>query len=154
MALELRHVTKRAGAEVHIHETDFVLEQGTFNILLGTTLAGKTTLMQLMAGLDRPTTGEIWYRGKDVAGVPVQKRNVSMVYQQFINYPNFTVYENIASPLRVAGLPESEIKARVKGTAELLRLIPMLERRPNQLSGGQQQRTAIARALVKNSDIS
>ncbi len=72
---------------------------GHFNTLLGPTLSGKTTLMQLMAGLDRPTTGEIWFRGQNVTGVPVQKRNVSMVYQQFINYPNFTVYENIASPL-------------------------------------------------------
>ena len=85
------------------------LEEGTFNILLGTTLAGKTTLMQLMAGLDKPSSGEVWFRGKNVTGVPVQKRNVSMVYQQFINYPNFTVYENIASPLRVAGMAQDEI---------------------------------------------
>ena len=79
-------------------------------MLLGTTLAGKTTLMQLMAGLERPTSGEIFFRGKNVTGVPVQKRNVAMVYQQFINYPNFTVYENIASPLRVAGMPAGEIE--------------------------------------------
>ena len=89
-----------------------VIEEGTFNILLGTTLAGKTTLMQLMAGLDRPTSGEIWFDGKNVTGVPVQKRNVSMVYQQFINYPNFTVYENIASPLRVAGMSRDEDRQR------------------------------------------
>jgi glycerol transport system ATP-binding protein len=153
MSLEFRSVTKRVGAEVHIHETDLVLEQGTFNILLGTTLAGKTTLMQLMAGLDRPTTGDVWFRGKNVVGVPVQKRNVSMVYQQFINYPNFTVYENIASPLRVAGMAEGAIDERVRKVAELLRLAPMLQRRPSELSGGQQQRTAIARALVKDSDL-
>ena len=79
--------------------------EGTFNVLLGTTRAGKTTLMQLMAGLERPTAGEVCFRGQNVSGVPVQKRNVAMVYQQFINYPNFTVYENIASPLRVAGMP-------------------------------------------------
>ena len=85
--------------------------------------------------------------------MPVQKRNVAMVYQQFINYPNFTVYENIASPLRVAGLPAAEIKAKVGKAAELLRLTPMLQRRPTELSGGQQQRTAIARALVKDSDL-
>jgi ABC-type sugar transport system ATPase subunit len=99
---ELRNVTKRVGAETFIHATNLVFEQGSFNILLGTTLAGKTTLMQLMAGLEQPTSGEIWYQGKNVARVPVQKRNVSMVYQQFINYPNFNVYDNIASPLRVA----------------------------------------------------
>src|SRR3954470_16018190 len=153
MTLELRQVTKRVGADVHIHETDLVLREGSFNILLGTTLAGKTTLMQLMAGLERPTSGEIWFRGRDVTGVPVQRRNVSMVYQQFINYSNFSVYENIASPLRVAGMTRSEIDARVRKVADLLRLSPMLNRRPNELSGGQQQRTAIARALVKDSDI-
>ena len=153
MSLEFRSVTKRVGAEVHMHETDLVLEEGTFNILLGTTLAGKTTLMQLMAGLDRPTTGEVWFRGRNVVGVPVQKRNVSMVYQQFINYPNFTVYENIASPLRVAGMAERAIDERVQKVAEVLRLTSMLQRRPTELSGGQQQRTAIARALVKDSDL-
>lgn len=153
MSLELKHVTKRVGADIYIHETSLTLEKGTFNILLGTTLAGKTTLMQLMAGLDHPTSGEIWFDGKNVTGIPVQKRNVSMVYQQFINYPNFSVYENIASPLRVAGMAEAEIDKRVQQAAELLRLKPMLKRRPNELSGGQQQRTAIARALVKDSDM-
>ena len=153
MSLELRSVTKRVGADIHIHETSLVLEAGTFNTLLGSTLAGKTTLMQLMAGLERPTTGEVLFRGKIVTGVPVQQRNVTMVYQQFINYPNFNVYDNIASPLRVAGVAQAEIDRRVRGTAEILRLTPMLKRMPSELSGGQQQRTAIARALVKDSDL-
>jgi len=153
MSLELNKVTKRVGAEVHIHETSLILEEGSFNTLLGPTLSGKTTMMQLMAGLDRPTSGEIRFRGQDVTGVPVQKRNISMVYQQFINYPNFNVYDNIASPLRVAGMTGREIDERVMRVAELLRLKPMLKRRPSELSGGQQQRTAIARALVKDSDI-
>jgi glycerol transport system ATP-binding protein len=153
MALELKNVTKRVGAEVYIYETNLVIEEGTFNILLGSTLAGKTTLMQLMAGIQAPTSGSILNDGKDVTGVPVQKRNVSMVYQQFINYPNFTVYENIASPLRVAGLEKTAIDKRVRSTADLLRLTPMLDRRPAELSGGQQQRTAIARAIVKDSDL-
>jgi glycerol transport system ATP-binding protein len=153
MSIELRNVTKRRGSEVHIYETDLVLSDDGFNILLGTTLAGKTTLMQLMAGLERPTTGEIWFRGKNVTGIPVQQRNVSMVYQQFINYPNFNVFENIASPLRVAGLAEGEIRKRVMGVSDLLRLSPMLSRRPSELSGGQQQRTALARALVKDADL-
>jgi glycerol transport system ATP-binding protein len=146
-------VTYRVGADVHIGETSLVLEDGTFNILLGPTLAGKTTLMQIMAGLIEPSSGEVLFRGRNVRGVPVQKRNVAMVYQQFINYPNFTVFENIASPLRVAGAPAAEIREKVVRTAELLRLTPMLDRRPAELSGGQQQRTAIARALVKDSDL-
>jgi glycerol transport system ATP-binding protein len=153
MTLELRNVTKRVGAETHIHETSLVLSEGSLNVLLGPTLAGKTTLMLLMAGLERPTGGEIWFRGKNVTGVPVQKRNVSMVYQQFINYPNMSVRDNIATPLRVAGLEAAEIEKRVGTAAELLRLTPMLNRRPTELSGGQQQRTAIARAIVKDSDI-
>ena len=153
MTLELRHVSKSVDGVVHIHDTNLVLEDGAFNILLGTTLAGKTTLMQLMAGLDRPSSGEVWFGGRNVTGVAVQKRNVSMVYQQFINYPHLTVYDNIASPLRVAGLADKEIRARVSSVAELLRLVPMLGRKPAELSGGQQQRTAIARALVKDSDL-
>jgi glycerol transport system ATP-binding protein len=153
MPLELKNVTKRVGAEVYIYETNLVIEEGTFNILLGSTLAGKTTLMRLMAGIQTPTSGSILNEGKDVTGVPVQKRNVSMVYQQFINYPNFSVYENIASPLRVAGLEKREIDKRVRAVSDLLRLTPMLDRRPMELSGGQQQRTAIARAIVEDSDL-
>jgi glycerol transport system ATP-binding protein len=153
MSLELIKVTKRVGADTHIHETSLTLEAGSFNVLLGTTLAGKTTLMQLMAGIQKPTSGAIRFGGKDVTRNPVQKRNVSMVYQQFINYPNFNVFENIASPLRVAGLAADEIDRRVGKAAELLRLTPMLQRRPNELSGGQQQRTAIARAIVKDSQL-
>jgi len=153
MSLELRQVTRRVGGDVHIHETSLTLAPGSFNTLLGPTLSGKTTLMQMMAGLERPTTGAVHFAGLSVNGVPVQKRNVAMVYQQFINYPNMTVYENIASPLRVAGLARPEIERRVRETAELLRLTPMLERLPSELSGGQQQRTAIARALVKDSDL-
>lgn len=153
MSLDLKNVTKRVGADTHIHETSLRFEDGSFNILLGTTLSGKTSLMQLMAGLDRPSSGEVWFADKNVTGIPVQKRNVSMVYQQFINYPNFSVYENIASPLRVAGMAQAEIDKRVQQAADLLRLGPMLKRRPSELSGGQQQRTAIARALVKDSDM-
>ncbi len=153
MSLELKSITKTVGADTHIHATDLVLERGSFNILLGTTLSGKTTLMQLMAGLERPSTGEVWFDGTNVTGVPVQQRNVSMVYQQFINYPNMSVYENIASPLRVARLPAAEIDRRVKTVSEMLRISTMLDRRPHELSGGQQQRTAMARALVKDSDL-
>jgi glycerol transport system ATP-binding protein len=153
MALELKHLTKRVGAETHIHETNLVLAEKGFNILLGTTLSGKTTLMQLMAGIDKPTAGEIWFKGANVTGMPVQKRNVAMVYQQFINYPNFTVYDNIASPLRVARVPKAEVRDRVEQVAALLQLTPLLKRMPSELSGGQQQRTAMARALVKDAGL-
>ena len=106
-----------------------------------------------MAGLEQPTTGEIWFRGRNVTGVIPRKRNVSLVHQFFINYPTMSVYDNIASPLRVARLAKAEIDRRVRETADLLHLTPMLARRPQELSGGQQQRTALARAIVKSSDL-
>ena len=153
MSLELKRVEKKIGQDTHIYRTDLTFEKNTINILLGSTLAGKTTLMQIMAGLDKPTSGEIWFNNKDVTGQAVQKRNVSMVYQQFINYPNFTVYDNIASPLKITGIRSDEIKKRVGEVSELLKLSDMLNKKPNELSGGQQQRTALARALVKDSGL-
>jgi glycerol transport system ATP-binding protein len=153
MSVELRNVTKKSCLETHIYETDLKFEEGGFNILLGTTLSGKTTLLRLMAGLEKPSQGEVWFNDQNVTGVAVQKRNVAMVYQQFINYPNMTVYENIASPLRVMRSSATVIKERVGEVAELMKLSPMLDRMPNELSGGQQQRTALARALVKQADL-
>jgi glycerol transport system ATP-binding protein len=151
--LELRNVSKTVGAETHISDVSLTLAHGSLNVLLGPTLSGKTSLMRLMAGLDVPTSGSVWFDGKDVTGMAVQKRNVAMVYQQFINYPALTVYENIASPLRVAGKDEATIDREVRKAADLLRLTPYLERTPLNLSGGQQQRTALARAIVKNASL-
>ncbi len=153
MAIELRNVSLRVGAETHIYETELSLPAGQFNILLGTTLSGKTTLMRLMAGLEKPTSGKLLVNGEDVTGIPVQKRSVAMVYQAFINYPSFSVYENIASPLKVAGLPKNQIAEKVHRFADLLGLTPMLNRLPSELSGGQQQRIALARALVKGAEL-
>lgn len=153
MSLELKRVEKKVGQNTHIYRTDLSFQKNSINILLGSTLAGKTTLMQIMAGLEKPTNGEIWFDNKNVTGMAVQKRNVSMVYQQFINYPNFTVFENIASPLKITGIKSDEINERVGKVAELLKLSGMLNKKPDELSGGQQQRTALARALVKDSDL-
>jgi len=153
MTLELRNVVKRVGAETHIFDTSLTLATEGFNVLLGATGAGKTTLIKLMAGLEQPTSGEIWFNGENVTGRSPQRRNVSLVHQFFINYANMSVYENIASPLRVARMDRREIERRVGETAELLRLTPMLGRRPSELSGGQQQRTALARAIVKDSGL-
>ena len=153
MSLELKSVEKKVGTETHIYPTNLKLEKNTINVLLGSTLAGKTTLMQIMAGLDKPTGGEIWFNEENVTGTKVQKRNCSMVYQQFINYPNFTVFDNIASPLKITNINSKEIKERVGKVAELLKLSTMLNKKPDELSGGQQQRTALARALVKDSDL-
>lgn len=153
MTLELRNVSKVVRGEAHISDVSLTLQHGTLNVLLGPTLSGKTTLLRLMAGLDQPTSGQVLWDGADVTGVPVRKRSVAMVYQQFINYPTLSVYENIASPLRVAGRPKDEIDRRVREVAELLRLTPLLNRTPLELSGGQQQRTALARALAKRAGL-
>jgi len=153
MALELQAVSRVVKGQTHIAPTTLTLEKGTMNVLLGPTLSGKTSLMRLMAGLDAPTTGRILWHGTDVTGVRVQDRKVAMVYQQFINYPGLTVYENIASPMRLMGKDRAEIDRAVRATAEMLKLTPMLDRKPLELSGGQQQRCALARALVKGAGL-
>ena len=153
MSLELKNVTKVVGVETHIYQTTVKFEPRDFNILLGATNAGKSTLIRLLAGLEKPTSGQVIFDGEDVTGMSPQKRNISLVHQFFINYPHMTVYDNIASPLRIARVASSEIHKRVCETAELLQLENMLERRPSELSGGQQQRTALARAIVKQSKV-
>lgn len=149
MSLRLDSVERRVGKEVWIHETSLELEAGELYVLLGPTLAGKTSIMRLMAGLDRPTSGRILMDSQDVTGMPVQRRGVAMVYQQFINYPTMSVFDNIASPLRIKGESRATIDRRVRETAEMLHIEHLLGRLPAELSGGQQQRLAIARALVK-----
>lgn len=153
MTLELHNVSKVVRGETHIRDVSLRLERGSLNVLLGPTLSGKTSLMRLMAGLDEPTSGRVVMDGTDVTGWPVRKRSVAMVYQQFINYPTLSVWENIASPLKVAGRPKDEIERKVAEAAKLLRIDKMLDRTPLELSGGQQQRTALARALVKGADL-
>jgi len=153
MALELKSVSRVVKGQVHVQPTDLALEKGTMNVLLGPTLSGKTSLMRLMAGLDAPTTGRIYWHGQDVTGQQVQDRKVAMVYQQFINYPGMSVYDNIASPMRLMGKSQAEIDRAVRSTAEMLKLTPMLTRKPLELSGGQQQRCALARALVKGAGL-
>ncbi|MEO1536166.1 MAG: ABC transporter ATP-binding protein [Pseudomonadota bacterium] len=151
MTIELKEATKSVRGITHIKPTSLTLETGHFNVLLGQTGAGKTSLIKLMAGLDPLASGQILMDGEDVSKQTTQKRNISLVHQFFVNYPHMTVFENIASPLRVAGMAKSEIDGRVQEAADILQLGPMLKRRPQELSGGQQQRTALARAIAKES---
>ena len=151
--LRLANIARRVDSHNALRDISLELKRGELNILLGPTLSGKTSLMRVMAGLDRPDSGELTFDGESVIGVPVQRRELAMVYQQFINYPSLSVYENIASPLRVAGLDKQEIEARVAQAAQLLKLEPYLNRKPANLSGGQQQRVALARALVKRASL-
>lgn len=152
MSLVLRNVERMTGPERVLHPCSLDLAPGTLLTLLGPVRAGKTSLMRVMAGLDQPSAGRVLQDGVDVTGMDVRRRSVSMVYQQFINYPNFTVFDNIASPLVVAGgLDRRERNRRVHDMAERLGLTPYLKRLPAELSGGQQQRCALARAMVKAS---
>jgi glycerol transport system ATP-binding protein len=154
MELMLKGIEKRVGAQAYLYGLDLALVPRAVTVLLGATQAGKTTLMRLMAGLDAPSAGRILADGQDVTGVPVRQRNVSMVYQQFINYPSMTVADNIASPLRLRGAhTPAAIEARVAELAAKLHIEPFLKRLPAELSGGQQQRVALARALAKKAPL-
>ncbi len=150
MTLVLEGVSKIVAGQTHIHPTDLTLQNGTMNVLLGPTLSGKTSLMRLMAGLDTPHSGRVIWNGKDVTGQRVQDRKVAMVYQQFINYPSMTVFENIASPLRLMRMSADEIKRAVHEAADLMQLTPFLDRKPLVFSCGLQQRCALARVLLKH----
>ena len=154
MELKLERIEQRIGAQTHLYPLDLVLVPRAVTVLLGATQAGKTTLMRLMAGLDAPSAGRVVVDGLDVTGMPVRKRNVSMVYQQFINYPSMTVADNIASPLRLHGSHDrAAIGSRVAELAAKLHIEPFLQRLPAELSGGQQQRVALARALAKKAPL-
>ncbi|HJV02787.1 MAG TPA: ABC transporter ATP-binding protein [Burkholderiaceae bacterium] len=153
MILELKDISLRVGPETYLYPMDLKLVPGTINVLLGPTQAGKTSLMRVIAGLDRPTEGRVLVDGKDVTGVSVRDRNLAMVYQQFVNYPAMTVYENIAAPLRLQRCPAAEIDQRVREIATKLHIDHLLQRLPGALSGGQQQRCALARALVKRAPL-
>jgi glycerol transport system ATP-binding protein len=151
MELKLERIEQKVGAMAHLYPLDLQLVPRAVTVLLGATQAGKTTLMRVMAGLDKPSAGRVLADGADVTGMPVRERNVAMVYQQFINYPSMTVADNIASPLKLRG--EQGIAQRVQELAEKLHIEPFLKRLPAELSGGQQQRVALARALAKKAPL-
>jgi len=127
VSVTLEHVTRTVDGIPTIRDVSLTLERGTLSVLLGPTLSGKTSIMRLLAGLDKPATGRVLVEGKDVTGFDVRQRSVAMVYQQFINYPSLTVYENIASPLRLRkDMGRSVIDRRVRETAAALRLDHLL----------------------------
>ena len=151
MQLTLEQVGKTVGPDIHLHPLDLALVPGAVTVLLGATQAGKTSLMRVMAGLDRASSGRVLVDGRDVTRASVRERDVAMVYQQFVNYPSMTVAQNIASPLKLRG--ETDIDRRVHELAARLHIDPFLSRLPAELSGGQQQRVALARALAKRAPL-
>jgi glycerol transport system ATP-binding protein len=155
MGIELERVSMLWNGKPYLKDVSLTIEDGDFVTFLGQTGSGKTSLLRILAGIQKPDKGRIIVDGVDVTGLEVQKRSVAMVYQQFINYPSFTIYENIASPLRVSKVKfsEKEIDQKVRSTAALLGLTSILDHLPEEVSGGQKQRTAIARALVKDANL-
>jgi glycerol transport system ATP-binding protein len=152
MGIILEGVTKSFQGRTVLDAISLEVNDGDFVSLLAPTGEGKTTLLRIMAGVEKPDRGRVFYDGEDVTDTPVQKRNIAMVYQWFVNYPSMTVYDNVALPLRAARrrLADPEIDAKVRQTAKLLKIDHVLDHLPAELSGGQQQRLAIARALVKD----
>jgi glycerol transport system ATP-binding protein len=147
MQLTLEAISKEVLAQTWLYEMSIVPRSGAVTVLLGATQSGKTSLMRIMAGLDVPSAGRVLVDGQNVTGMPVRERNVAMVYQQFINYSSLTVYDNIASPMKLRG--DRNIDQRVRELAAKLHIEMFLDRYPAALSGGQQQRVALARALAK-----
>lgn len=127
-------------------------ENGSLNVILGKSGCGKTTLLRCLLG-KIPYEGSILFDGMDVSKLPLEKRSIAYVSQEYGLYPHFTVFENIAFPLKLLGAPRKEIEERVDAVADELGLTACLSRKPRYLSGGQQQRAAIARALVKEPEV-
>ncbi len=132
-----------------LKELNATFEDGTVNVILGKSGCGKTTLLRALLGkIDYE--GDIYFDGNSISGLPLDKRNMAYVSQEYALYPHFSVFENIAFPLKLLGTPRKEIEERVKSLASDLGLTACLSRKPRCLSGGQQQRVAIARALIKD----
>ena len=146
--LEIRGVTRRFGDFVAVDNVSLSMEAGEFFCLLGPSGCGKTTLLRMIAGFDAPNGGSIWLDGKDMTGVPPEKRNVHTVFQSYALFPHMTVADNVGFPLKMAGTDPAEIKARVNEALEDVSLEGFAARYPNELSGGQRQRVAVARALI------
>lgn len=131
-----------------IDRLDLTVTEGEFFVIVGPSGIGKTTLLRLVAGLERPDAGRVVVGGRDITRLPPYARNVAMTFESYALYPHLSVFENIASPLRARKLAKAEIDATVAQAAKLLRIDQLLDRRPGEISGGQKQRTALARTLV------
>ncbi|WP_027132814.1 ABC transporter ATP-binding protein [Geminicoccus roseus] len=147
--LIVQDVVKRFGRVTALDGMSFDVRDGEFYCLLGPSSAGKTTMLRAISGLEALDGGQISFNGRDMAGMPVQGRDIAMIFQTFALYPHLTVRKNFAYPLERAGVDSAEIARRVGEVAEMLRVVHTMDRLPSTLSGGEQQRVAIGRALVR-----
>jgi len=140
----------RGAREVHaVRDLSLEIGEREFFTFVGPSGCGKTTTLRMIAGLETPTVGRIWFGDTDVTALPPQKRDIAMVFQDIALFPYMTVRQNIGYPLRIAGLPRARIDEKVEKVAATLGLSDKLAQKPGQLSGGQQQRVAIGRAIIK-----
>jgi putative spermidine/putrescine transport system ATP-binding protein len=146
--VRLHELTKTFGSVVAVQEVSVTIPAGSFFTLLGPSGSGKTTTLMMVAGFAYPTRGEVFVDGRSVAGLPPQKRDLGMVFQNYAVFPHLSVFDNIAFPLEIRRTRRAEIRQRVGEALELVRLAGYEQRLPRQLSGGEQQRVALARALV------
>ncbi|MBC8172068.1 MAG: ABC transporter ATP-binding protein [Anaerolineae bacterium] len=149
--IRLENITKRFKDITALNDISFSIKDGEFFVLLGPTGAGKTTTLRVIAGLEKQEVGHLYLDAELADGLTPADRDVAFVFQQYSLYPNMTVYDNLAFPLRspMRQLPEAEIKLRVTGAAEKLRITHLLERKTARLSGGEMQRVSIGRAIVR-----
>lgn len=149
-SVELHSVTKRYGEVEVIHGIDLRIEPGEFTVFVGPSGCGKSTLLRMIAGLEPISGGTMAIDGLRMNEVPAAKRGIAMVFQSYALYPHMSVYQNLAFGLETARFPKAEIAERVAKAAAILRIEPLLKRKPKQLSGGQRQRVAIGRAIVRD----
>jgi len=147
--VRLENVTKKFGDTIAVNNVNLYVRDREFFVLLGPTGCGKSTILNMIAGLEPVTAGKIYFDDRPVNDVPPEKRDVAMVFQSFALYPMMNVFDNIAFPLRVRKYPKSEIQRRVREAAEMLRIAHLLKKKPHELSGGEKQRVALARAIVR-----
>jgi len=147
--VRLQKLVKSFGSVTAVDELDLEIRDREFLTLVGPSGCGKSTTLRMIAGLERPTRGEIYFDDRPVTDVPPQARNIAMVFQSYALYPHMTVRENMSYCLRLQRLRRTEVEERVRATAALLGIEPLLDRRIQQLSGGQQQRVALGRAIIR-----
>jgi len=151
--VEFRQIAKEYGSTTVLHDVNLTIEEETFAVIFGLPASGKSVLLRLLTGLEKPTSGQIFLHGEDATHLAPGDRNIGYVPQSFALYPHYKVYDNIAYPLKLMNVDSHIVRERVELTAEQLKISHLLKKSPDQLSGGEKQRVAIARGIVKDTQL-